>query len=697
MSRKVLLLDDFEHDNITKYETNHSFVTSYHLSISNKFAKTGKNSLKISYHFGEWLKGNGAMYVLFKENIASSRRPVKFGLWVYGDGKSPWLRAVFMDGNGERKTVNLTKANIDWVGWRYVDAAIDQSWELPIKLEQIYAVETDKKLQGDASYAGEIYFDQLRFVYIDDEDLIGPIFTEVFPKEERVYQQTFTFSTKVVDDMSGVDPESIFVKVNGQRVPHHYCHKTGLISYPFKQVDEGVLHLVVTASDYAGNLSLPPIDKRLKVDVSPDIEPPKVTNITPTENVITYSNKPRITFNVIDEKSGVDKKDIIVRLDGEKLEVKYDKRSGWCYTFPTKKLLDGEHVFTITVKDRAGNRLDPIKRKINVQDIANEVEDTFSISVIPDTHCAQYTELLLKTVARDSAPIVIHMGDMVEEAKEKEFQRMKKNIHLLNDKKLLTVAGNHEAFQGNLDLYQHYFGSPTFHMEMNNTLIVVLNSAFEQSISQSDSTQFHYLNHVLAQTKAKNIVIATHVPTKDHYGTAHSLVDEDAEKLEQIVRDFKYQNQHVQIMVLFGHLHVLQTWKDEAQTHYIITGNGAKKGYVSHQNGNLLGYGVLDVTPDGMNYQFKPLLASVDIKVAPLKVNKGTRHLLHVYGYVNVLQSNYSVDLTNLDSIYKKWTSSDPNVITINDQGVIFGKERGTACIQVEVNEKKADVMIEVE
>src|SRR5699024_10857790 len=158
------ILDDFEHNDINKYELNHQYVKTYDVAISDEFAKHGDRSMMLSYHFGGWTSGNGAMYIIFKENLTAVERPFKLGLWVYGDGKSPWLRATLIDGLNDRKTVNLTDGNIDWIGWKYLDVAIDSGWHLPIKLEQIYAVEVDKAYRGRSTCKGVIYVDHIRFV-----------------------------------------------------------------------------------------------------------------------------------------------------------------------------------------------------------------------------------------------------------------------------------------------------------------------------------------------------------------------------------------------------------------------------------------------------------------------------------------------------------------------------------------------------
>ena len=54
MNVKEVLLDDFEHGSMNKYGTNHSFVKSYGISVSNDHAKYGKSSLKVELQF-QWL------------------------------------------------------------------------------------------------------------------------------------------------------------------------------------------------------------------------------------------------------------------------------------------------------------------------------------------------------------------------------------------------------------------------------------------------------------------------------------------------------------------------------------------------------------------------------------------------------------------------------------------------------------------
>lgn len=701
MIDKELILDDFEHGDITKYETHHAFVKSYDISISKDHAKYGERSLRISYDYGDWKFGNGAMYVKFKEDLVTNRLPVKFSLWMYGNGKVPWLRATFMDGTGAKKTVNLTEKSFNWTGWKYLDVPIDSNWALPIKLDQIYAVETDKTHRGDANYKGEFFLDRLRFVYVDDEDLKGPTFSHIHPEGEVIYQDKFTFSVKVTDNMSGVNPNSIVVKVNNKQVNHHYCHKSSTVSYLFDQVGEGSFHISVSARDNAGNMSIPNMDKIITVDLSPDREKPVISNITPTNTTIYYTSTPRITFNLIDLKSGIEQDDIIVTLDGEKLSVYYDQNTGWCYAYPAAKLRDGKHVVSITAKDRAGNQLGPIKKEFLTREITKSKKgDDFKVSIIPDTHSVDYAQLAFRNVSKETSEFVILMGDMVDQATEEEFRCIKRTSDILENKPILAVPGNHESFQGNLDLYMKYFGSPTYHLEYSHTLIVILNSAYEQSISNSDSTQFEYLRKLLKFNDKKNVIIATHVPVKDPFGTAHEMKRYDAEILEHTLKKYKQENKTVNITVLFGHLHVLRAWEKNG-VNYIIVGNGAAKGYVANDRGNILGYGILDVSHNGIKYKFKPHVDKVfihhrDLNDSTLRMKKGTSRSLCVCGIFNKLNEDYTVNLSKFDLIDKRWTTGNKKIVSVDPTGVVFGRNKGTATVEANICGKRATIEVNV-
>lgn len=136
--------------------------------ISRAQARDGQHSLRVDYDYGAWSKvNNGTINIRMKETAKDSRytsliRPQKLGMWVYGDGKAPWLRAIIKDGNGNAYTINLA-SRINWVGWRYISADIPADIPTPITLDYFYMVETDKS----KNLRGTVYFDDVRFIYLE--------------------------------------------------------------------------------------------------------------------------------------------------------------------------------------------------------------------------------------------------------------------------------------------------------------------------------------------------------------------------------------------------------------------------------------------------------------------------------------------------------------------------------------------------
>ncbi len=695
LCEKAKILDDFEHGDRSRYLTNHQFVSSYDLSLSTEQARFGRYSLKLFYHFGGWQSGNGAMYIRFKEGLITERMPKKLGVWVFGDGHSPWLRATLLDGNGERKWVNLTNENINWKGWKYVDTPIDSQWTLPLQLEQIYAVEKNKELQGDTQYTGCIYMDHIRFVYEDSEDLVGPEFYDISPSFPVIYKDHFTFSAKVVDVQTGVDPKSIWMTVNGEKVDFTYDPENQQIEYLFEKVQTGVYHVHVEAMDHAGNRSLPYVDKTYTIDLSPDLDPPIFSKVTPTETVVERTGTPRITFHLMDQKSGVNPDSIEVLLNGEKLEVYFDIDTGWGYALPLKKLVSGEHILQITAQDYAGNSAMPLKRKFRVQTLPEPVGKQ-EIFIIPDTHSFDCGMKAFQLSAEKEPAFIIQMGDMVDQSLQAEYKSL--SIIFSNMEKkipIFTTPGNHEAFQGNLDLYRDMFGSPTYHMEYGDTLFVFLNSAFDQSITASDSTQFHYLQRLLNDQQKQNVIIVTHVPTRDDFGTAHQMEEKDARKLEKILSRYKERQPSVSIMVLFGHLHVLRQWTLNG-VDYIITGNGASKGYVGPEKGNILGQGIVTIDKDKMNYRFIPYeqtmyLVHERVKDGILRLRVGDTAKLQIMS-----PEATGADFTQYPAIPKSWETGSENVAKVDSSGQVEAVSIGATSIRVRIGDQQATIQLEV-
>ena len=59
-------------------------------------------------------------------------------MWVYGtpEAQGYWLRMMIVDGNGKNQSIDLTQnvPGIDWLGWKYVEAEIPESFTGPFKI-----------------------------------------------------------------------------------------------------------------------------------------------------------------------------------------------------------------------------------------------------------------------------------------------------------------------------------------------------------------------------------------------------------------------------------------------------------------------------------------------------------------------------------------------------------------------------------
>ncbi|MFY4775159.1 phosphodiester glycosidase family protein [Metabacillus sp. RGM 3146] len=709
-------IDDFETYPAEGYEVN-GFVGG-NFELSNEQKRSGSRSIKVNYDTSKWTRQyNGTINVVphltkststppkwsdavadaMSKTYTTDIRPKKFGVWIYGDGKAPWARLIFKS-NGANKTLDLA-SSVNWVGWKYLEVNIPEEWAMPISFNYLYFVETNKT---KPNYSGSVYIDDMRFIYTNEtEDFSGPEFSNVSPESNTIYSDKLDFSAIVKDADSGVDPSTIKVQFNNKDVDYTYDEATGKISGSVPGLTEGTYPLTITASDKKGNQALPPISKNIKVDLSADTDKPEVTNVTPTSTAAEKTATPRITFRARDPKSGIDQKDIAVSIDNKSAETYYDAETGWAYAIPAKKLADGQHTYTIDMKDRAGNSIDQIKTDFQIKSLpAPKDPNNFKISVIPDTHGTIYQKPIFERTAKEDSDLVFHVGDVVDTSSQAEWDQTKEDLKIFGEKPFLMVPGNHESFKGDLNFFTSIIGSPTFTTEYGNATIVGLNTAFGQSISASDSTQFHYLQDILDHNKKKNVIIVNHVLTKDDFGTAHEMNPADAKKFEDMLSAYKKAHPEVNVQVLFGHLHTLQQWEKDGVV-YTVTGNAASKGYVTKDEGNILGSGILNVG-DKMSYKFNPLLSSVSIVDPALnadrefKMANGATRNMQLYGDFHEYTGHYIVNISQFPPVNIQWSSSNPKAATVDSTGKLTAVSEGTVTITATSGGKSNSVTVHI-
>jgi len=113
------------------------------------------NGIQLNYDFST-TTATRAAYLQASPDLALPEHAQKIGLWVYGDGNGAWLRAVLRDAENTQYVLNLAD-EVDWTGWKYVEADIPDGIQSPLNLWRIYPVETDQEKQ----YTGQLIFDDL--------------------------------------------------------------------------------------------------------------------------------------------------------------------------------------------------------------------------------------------------------------------------------------------------------------------------------------------------------------------------------------------------------------------------------------------------------------------------------------------------------------------------------------------------------
>lgn len=164
---------------------------------------------KFTYDFSG-TTGTSAAYMNFKDELGGTGRvlegyPKKLGVWVYGDGQKHWLRAMLQDSAGTKPTIDFTSVGgLNWLGWKYVTIDLPTNLKPPIRLNQIYLVETsDTNKNG-----GTLYFDQVTSLYANTDvfelELSGLTPMVIGESKQSVVHATYSGSTAPVEVLNGL-------------------------------------------------------------------------------------------------------------------------------------------------------------------------------------------------------------------------------------------------------------------------------------------------------------------------------------------------------------------------------------------------------------------------------------------------------------------------------------------------------------
>lgn len=120
----------------------------------------GKQSIGMTYRFITDTTDTQAAYIQFNTPIAFAEQPTALGLWVHGDNSGHWLRGRIVDAKGTQHNITFAQ-NVNWTGWKYVQAPIPKEAAYPISLDRVYVASLSNQQSGE----NKMFIDQLSAVY----------------------------------------------------------------------------------------------------------------------------------------------------------------------------------------------------------------------------------------------------------------------------------------------------------------------------------------------------------------------------------------------------------------------------------------------------------------------------------------------------------------------------------------------------
>jgi len=120
---------------------------------------SGSWSAKLSYNIPAGDETQAA-YLVLDNGINIEGSPMAIRTRVYGNMSGLWLRGRVIDADGDTHVVDFA-GEINWDGWKVLNASLPAGITYPITLERLYVV----TLQSEEFQTGNIYFGDIQAVY----------------------------------------------------------------------------------------------------------------------------------------------------------------------------------------------------------------------------------------------------------------------------------------------------------------------------------------------------------------------------------------------------------------------------------------------------------------------------------------------------------------------------------------------------
>lgn len=188
-------------------------------------------------------------------------------------------------------------------------------------------------------------------------DTVGPEITFLQPEESgRLGSGPIYLHALFADDKSGLDRGTIAGSLDGDPQALQECLELYLeddLECPLPPLSAGVHHLVLQASDAAGNRTVASTSFEL-VDTSTDRDPPSIAFEAPAPGVFPAGERLDVSLLYSDAGAGIDPRSLSLLIDGVDLTALCAIGAGRAECSDLQ-LPDGPHVAVGTIRDRMGN------------------------------------------------------------------------------------------------------------------------------------------------------------------------------------------------------------------------------------------------------------------------------------------------------------------------------------------------------
>jgi len=720
VGRPPVLLEDFEDLSDMRPALARASSVTLTPSMRPDPVRAGTRAGRLSYNFrtNPHEAGTSAAYAAHNPLREIDGRPRRIGVWLYGDGSRHWVRGNYRDGTNTQKVIDFTGAatptptsaaacatrsgGIDWIGWKYLEAAVPADAILPLKWERVYIVETVDLCDNESA----VYLDDLRAVYSDTgEDLIGPSVSSLLPTPGSVVHTSRPVIGGTVRDQtggSGVAPASIRLTIDDVQVMGAYDAATGQVRYtPATPLVDGPHRAGLEAVDQAGNPALPFGDWTFRIDTGPDAAAPTIDRQAPHADTTSYAGRPRVSARIADSYRGVDPAALQMWIDDRLVDATWDPEAGVLWHAPAAPLADGVHHVAVRAADReTPANVASSTWTFSVDAIAPPAAP-FRITWIADggyfegTRETAATAILGEHLAREAAAppaLLLFGGDLVENDQQINYDRAVAALNQVPAPRLVA-AGNHEI-SGSLsrDRFWRTFGPTIAAADIGPVDVLVLDVA--SSSVAYDTSQFAWLEQELARSDARTVLIVLHVPTRDPFGSAHGLPAAEGARLEALFASAKLARPSRDITVLSGDVHAFARWTRDAVT-YVISGGGGGAPDAPPDSGGFYHRLHINVDADGAaTIDAVPLFESIGVSATDVSLLGGDRAIITATGDV-FSASAPDMTMAIADPVSRAWTSNAPAASVAGD-GTIEALVPGHAKIAVTSGGASASVAVTV-